>query len=109
MTPNTEHAPIRTTVRKVRRRQLNDNSDYKPGQRIGDGSKVHGGGGPENLGARNSSQAGITMYQSQPSWWWEMDARLEYSGPARASLTPDLSGYPANNFRGLGDIHGGRQ
>jgi hypothetical protein len=109
MTPNTEQ-PIRVMRRKVRRRQVNDNSIYKPGQRIGDGSNVHGGGGPENTGAaRTDLQAGIQYYQSQPSWGWEADVRQDYFGYARPSLTPNLAGIPSNNFRGLGDNHGGRQ
>lgn len=107
MTPNTEHHPIRVTRRRVLKRQLNDNSGYKPGQRIGDGSNVHGGGGPENSGARNERTAGITFYQSQPSWGYLGDA--EYFGPAAPSSNPDMSGMPSNNFRGLGDNHGGRQ
>lgn len=97
------------TRQKLRRRLLTQSPEFKPGQRIGDGSDVHGGGGPENFGARDSSQAGITFYQTQPSWAWERHTQNEYFGYARQSRTPDVSGMPSNNFRGLGDIHGGRQ
>jgi hypothetical protein len=91
---------------KVRQNVL---PNFVPGNRIGDGKAVHGGGGPENAGARSSVQAGIPFTQNQPSWAWEDHYNNEYFGAAAPSSTPDLSGIPANNFRHLGDNHGGRQ
>jgi hypothetical protein len=91
-----------------RRRQLNDNSAYKPGQRIGDGDKVHGGGGPENIGARTQVNARVPFKEGMPVWNFELEQN-EYFGFAAPSTTPNMAGIPANNFRGLGDIHGGRQ
>lgn len=108
--PNTEHTPVRTSVRRVHKRQVNNNSAAKPGARLGgDGSNVHGGGGPENLAAQSSQSAGIKFYQSQPSWSWENKIADDYFGPAHASKEPDLSGIPSNNFRELGDAYRGRQ
>lgn len=80
-----------------------------PGQKgAGDGAAVHGGGGPENMGARSSEQNALPFYQAQPSWDGEQLLRNEYFGCAAASTTPNLAGIPANNFRRLGDDHGGR-
>lgn len=70
--------------------------------------RVHGGGGPENRGARSSEQMAIPFYQNQPSWRWEEQLQNEYFGFAAPSTKPDMSGMPANNFRFLGDNHGGR-
>lgn len=95
-------------LRATKRRQINSLPLFKPGQRIGDGGSVHGGGGPENTGARSSAQAAIPFYQSQPSWAWERHYLGEYTGPAAPSNKPMLAGMPANNFRFLGDNHGGR-
>lgn len=81
-----------------------------PGQRgAGSGAKVHGGGGPENMGARSSEDNPIPFYQNQPSWAGEALLQNEYFGFAAPSTTPNKAGWPANNFRGLGDDHGARQ
>ncbi len=69
----------------------------------------HGGGGPENFGARDSEMHALPFYQSQPSWRGEELLQNEYFGYAAPSTKPDLSGIPSNNFRGLGNDHGGRQ
>lgn len=66
-----------------------------------------GGGGPENTGARPVQSNGGTKAQGQPSWRFEFED--DFIGYAAPSVQPDLSGTPANNFRGLGDNHGGRQ
>ena len=87
---------------------------FRPGQRIG--GVPHGGGGPENVGARNEQSANVTLRQSQPSWKNEFENDfISFAGP---STQPDVSGgggfhtnndLPANAFRQLGDLHGGRQ
>lgn len=85
-------------------------SDSVPGQRgAGSGAAVHGGGGPENMGARSSEDNPIPFYQNQPSWDGEALLRNEYFGYAAPSRTANKAGIPANNFRGLGDDHGARQ
>jgi len=78
--------------------------------RSGDGQQMHGGGGPENRGARSSDAArAVPFTQNQPSWMWE-DLHLgEYIGSAAPSRTPLIAGIPSNAFRLLGDAHGGRQ
>lgn len=111
-TPNTEHvSPV--VRRRVRQKLLTPQPKFIPGQRrpraYVDNDSVHGGGGPENAGARSDKQAAISFYQAQPSWSADEAIRGEYFGPAAPSTKPDLSGMPSNNFRGLGDIHGGRQ
>jgi hypothetical protein len=67
----------------------------------------HGGGGPENFGAATTMQAGVSFFQTQPSWRWEFEN--DFVGAAAPSTKLDLSGYPSNNFRGNGDLYGGRQ
>lgn len=67
----------------------------------------HGGGGPENFGARNTLQTGVSLYQDQPSWRWEFEN--DFFGPAAPSTTPVTAGLKANNFREHGDLYGGRQ
>lgn len=97
-------------VNRVRRLRANPIKKFFPGQTVGVGSQVHGGGGPENAGARNEQQGPnpVPFTQNQPSWAWEDSIRGEYFGPAAPSVTPNLAGCPANNFRTLGDLHGGR-
>jgi len=94
--------------RKYRLRILSRQSATRPGQRrAGDNPK--GGGGPENMGAASDKNAAISFYQAQPSWGWEQYAWNDYIGKAAPSNKPDRSGIPSNNFRTLGDAHGGRQ
>lgn len=91
------------------RQRLSPRSVGNPGMRSGDGQEMHGGGGPENRGARSSDAVAISFAQNQPSWMWEDLHLNEYTGPAAPSTTPMLAGIPSNAFRLLGDAHGGRQ
>lgn len=94
---------------RTSKRRTNSLPNFIPGQRIGQGVSPHGGGGPENVGAHPSTSVAIPFYQAQPSWRWEENQLSEYTGYAAASTTPMLAGIPADNFRGLGDDHRGRQ
>lgn len=90
-------------------RQVSQSKIFNPGQRIGDGQNVHGGGGPENTGASTERQSHPTsFYENRPSWS-PIEQAQEYFGAAAPSTKPNLAGIPSNNFRGLGDIHGARQ
>lgn len=91
------------------RQRLSPRSVGNPGMRSGDGQEMHGGGGPENRGARSSDAVAIPFTQNQPSWMWEDLYLGEYVGPAAPSRTPLTAGIPSNAFRLLGDAHGGRQ
>lgn len=96
-------------VTYANRQIVSKRSQVNPGHRIGDGTQVHGGGGPENLGARSSETIALPFYENRPSWSGEDLLFSEYTGYAAPSVTPNLAGVPANNFRFLGDNHGGRQ
>jgi hypothetical protein len=91
-------------------KKLNTGANFKVGQMgARHGSEVHGGGGPENVGAVNSDTAALPYYESRPAWSYDDNNFGEFIGCAAPSTTPNLAGIPANNFRGLGDDHGGRQ
>lgn len=105
----TSQVVVMVPVSKHRRVIVSRVSAATPGQKgAGDGAAVHGGGGPENMGARSSEDKPLPFYQAQPSWDGEQLLRNEYFGFAAPSTTPNLAGIPANNFRRLGDNHGGR-
>lgn len=101
--PNSQVVPYRA---RRRGRIISNVSETSPGQ-VKSGT-IHGGGGPENYGARDSETMALPFYQSQPSWRGEELLQNEYFGYAAPSVKPDLSGIPSNNFRFLGDNHGGR-
>jgi hypothetical protein len=92
----------------ARRRLVSLPPTFRPGQH---GVQItRGGGGPENVGARSSSKVAITIRnQGQPPHTTEADGYDEYQSYAAPSNTPNLAGVPANNFRQLGDVYGGRQ
>ena len=79
---------------------------FIPGQRSAGTRYPQGGGGPENAGARTEQELAGTKFQNQPSWAFEFENDfIGFAGPSR---TPHIAGIPANNFRALGDDHGGR-
>lgn len=91
------------------KRRVNPPRSFGVGQKLGDGANIRGGGGPENAGAISSGVNPNPTTQTQPSWYWEEASTFgEYTGPAHPSKTPNVAGIPANNFRALGDSHGGR-
>lgn len=90
------------------RQIVSNRSTVQPGNKIADGANVRGGGGPENMGAQSEQSVALPFYEARPSWSGEDLLLSEYGGPARPSTTPNMAGIPANNFRFLGDNHGGR-
>ncbi len=75
---------------------------------MGDDSKIPkkgniGGGGPGNAGAIARNRIQQLMPQTQPSWWHE-----SLQEDIRYKATPNVAGIKANDFRNLGDNHGGR-
>lgn len=90
-----------------RGKMINNPAVFRVGQRRPVRAGENATGGPANRGGISDYQAGIPFYQTQPSWRFEFED--DYFGPAHRSLTLDVSGVPSNNFRQLGDIHGGRQ
>lgn len=89
----------------MRKKLVNSQPTFRPGQKK---HSVHGGGGPENAGAKSNFQAGVRFLDNQPPHSGESQTFGEYFGPAAPSTKPNLAGIPANNFRTLGDTHGGR-
>lgn len=96
-------------VKYLRRNLVSRQSISQPGSHTGDGADMHGGGGPENYGARSDASLAAPFYEARPAWSHEDNLLSEYVGYAAPSKTPNLAGIPANNFRHLGDNHGGRQ
>jgi hypothetical protein len=92
-----------------KQRVVSKTSGYLPGQKAGNGADIHGGGGPENVGAKSSAAVNIPAYEARPAWSGEDNLLSEYIGYAAPSTTPNMAGIPANDFRNLGDGHGGRQ
>jgi hypothetical protein len=83
---------------------------FAVGQKADEGGSIHGGGGPENVGAKSSDRAqGVPFTENQPSWSWEDHTMGEYLGPAAPTNKPNLAGIPSNSQRALGDYYGGRQ
>lgn len=109
--PNQTSQVINMPMRDPRKAKIvSRQSAVPPGYRgAGDGGGVHGGGGPENMGARSSQAANLPFYETRPSWSGDDLALSEYTGYAAPSITPNVAGIPANSFRFLGDNHGGRQ
>jgi hypothetical protein len=109
--------PLPTTTDARRSgRPINNQKIFRPGERRAPTGDVHGGGGPENQGARSEQFANVTLRQAQPSWRNEFEN--DFIGFAAPSTKPDVSGgggyhshrdLPANSFRALGDLYGGRQ
>jgi hypothetical protein len=95
---------------KKRGKRINNVPAHLPGQRLPGGVNPRGGGGPENTGAKDAYQAGITAYQDQPSWRFEFEN--DFFGPAAPSTTRQVVAtheQPANSFRLLGDRFKARQ
>jgi hypothetical protein len=105
----------KTNAEDTRRkaRPINGPKDFRVGHR--QSGQAHGGGGPENAGARSDQQANISLRQPQPSW---AEFESDFIGVARPTDKPNLAGggghythndLKSNAFRALGDVHGGRQ
>ena len=95
-------------MNKVRVRPATNNlPKFRPGQRAELPSSVRGGGGPANAGARTTRQGRSAQYiQIQPSWTGEFAD--DFFGAAAPTNTPVTAGVKRDNFRELGDLHGGR-
>jgi hypothetical protein len=90
-----------------RGKQINRNPNFRIGQRSPTAANAHATGGPANAGGKSDFNTGLPFNQSQPSWRSEFDN--DFYGVAAPPDSPDLSGIPSNNFRGLGDNFRGRQ